>query len=827
MKIFNYTYILIIAFIFCLQASDNNSYPQYRQVKINFENKSQVQDLAKSGLIFDHVAVEIGKGDAFSYTAVLNGSEFDVLQNSGLRFSVEKEDLIADYKNREKFSIAQVESWDDHDPLKGFELGSMGGFYTLDEVLAELDSMFVLYPELITAKDSIGTTHEGRTIWMVKISDNPDQDENEPEVLFTALHHAREPGSMMTVVYFMYYLLENYGTDEEVTYLVNNRELFFVPVVNPDGFEYNHQMSPDGGYMWRKNKRDNNNNGIFSENDDGVDLNRNYGYGWGYDNNGSSPLAGSDVYRGPEPFSEPETQAIRNFCNQRQFKIAMNYHTYSNLLIYPWGFIASYETPDSSVFRRLASDMTQYNQYTWGTGDVTVGYLTNGGSDDWMYGEQSSKNKIFSMTPEVGSGADGFWPDASRIYPHAQENLYPNLYAARAAGGFIGRDSFYISLGGDEDEYLEAGEMASIRFDLKNIGLGTIKKDEFSWQIIWDDPYVQPGDADLSVLPDSLISGESFTTSNYEFEIDSLVPTGHIVSLKLQIVQNGLTTIEPLQEIIIGEPSVYFSDNFETANSIWAPESPWGRSSVAAANGRFSFTDSPTGDYDNYLNKSLYLDSLLDLSSYNTAFVEFNSRWDIEAGWDFAEFQISNDGAQWQNLAGKYTKNGTGAGRQTLNQPGYDGTQSTWVKEQVNISEFIAEPFFLRFRLRSDEYVTGDGWYIDDFRILVYSDSVLTHLAGDNKQALRFSLRQNYPNPFNPETRISFEMSEPANVNIKIYDAIGREIKTLYDGFKQAGSYQLTWDGTNDKGLSVASGIYFYRMQTKDFQSMKKLVLVH
>ncbi|MCA9734280.1 T9SS type A sorting domain-containing protein, partial [candidate division KSB1 bacterium] len=62
---------------------------------------------------------------------------------------------------------------------------------------------------------------------------------------------------------------------------------------------------------------------------------------------------------------------------------------------------------------------------------------------------------------------------------------------------------------------------------------------------------------------------------------------------------------------------------------------------------------------------------------------------------------------------------------------------------------------------------------------------------------------------------------------IKIYDAIGREIKTLYDGFKQAGSYQLTWDGTNDKGLSVASGIYFYRMQTKDFQSMKKLVLVH
>ena len=83
--------------------------------------------------------------------------------------------------------------------------------------------MYANYPNLITQKFSIGTTIEGKQIWAVKISDNPNVNENEPAVGFDALTHAREPQSMMTLIYFMYYLLENYGTNPEVTYLVNNR----------------------------------------------------------------------------------------------------------------------------------------------------------------------------------------------------------------------------------------------------------------------------------------------------------------------------------------------------------------------------------------------------------------------------------------------------------------------------------------------------------------------------------------------------------------------------------------------------------------------------
>src|SRR5690606_27290450 len=152
--------------------------------------------------------------------------------------------------------------------------------------------------------------------------DHPGVDEGEPEALYTGVHHAREPGSMMAVLYFMYYLAEQYETNPEVRDLVDERRLFFVPVVNPDGYVVNETTDPDGGGMWRKNLRDNG-DGSF-----GVDVNRNYGYEWGYDDVGSSPLPGSETYRGPAPFSEPEIVALRDFLEGgRRVSMAFNYHT--------------------------------------------------------------------------------------------------------------------------------------------------------------------------------------------------------------------------------------------------------------------------------------------------------------------------------------------------------------------------------------------------------------------------------------------------------------------------------------------------------------------
>ena len=180
----------------------------------------------------------------------------------------------------------------------------MGGFLTLNEIMLELDSMTTLFPNLISPKFIIGNnqTIEGRDVYAIKISDNPNTDETatEKEVLYTSLIHAREPASMQQLIWYMWYLLENYATNDEIKYLVNNLEMYFIPVVNPDGYEYNYTTNPNGGGMWRKNKRDNNNDGTFSESNDGVDLNRNFGYKWAYDNDGSSPDQAAQTYRGTD-----------------------------------------------------------------------------------------------------------------------------------------------------------------------------------------------------------------------------------------------------------------------------------------------------------------------------------------------------------------------------------------------------------------------------------------------------------------------------------------------------------------------------------------------
>ncbi len=208
---------------------------------------------------------------------------------------------------------------------EGFELGTCGGFLTIDQLLATLDNMATLYPDLISPKYALNyPTHNDRELYWVRLSDNPTTNEDEPEVLYTGMHHAREAIGMQLLVYYMYYLLENYDTDPDVQYIVNNFELYFVPIINMDGYAYNIQNQPNGGGEWRKNRR---------QNDDGsygVDINRNYGYMWGYDDNGSSPYPWDDTYRGPSAFSEPETMDIRDFCNEHEFSYAINYHSYAN-----------------------------------------------------------------------------------------------------------------------------------------------------------------------------------------------------------------------------------------------------------------------------------------------------------------------------------------------------------------------------------------------------------------------------------------------------------------------------------------------------------------
>ncbi|MCK5642382.1 MAG: zinc carboxypeptidase, partial [Gammaproteobacteria bacterium] len=303
-------------------------------------------------------------------------------------------------------------------PALDNHLGDYHTYAEMESVLAALDTN---YPALASLS-SIGTSVEGRTIYALKISDNVSVDEDEPEVLYIGCHHARELMSVDVPLRFAEYLLTNYGSLPEVTGLVDSREIYFVPMLNPDG-HYFVQQNHGGSWWtwWRKNRRDNG-DGSY-----GIDLNRNYGYEWGYDDIGSSPTPSSDVYRGPSPFSEPETQVIRDFSTSRNFGLWFSYHSYGELLLYPWGYISGY-TPDHELYYALGDTLTSSNGYFDGNTAMGAIYTVNGDSDDWAYGDETGKDKIFAFTPEVNTYEEGgFGPPDTLIIPTFNKLLPMNM----------------------------------------------------------------------------------------------------------------------------------------------------------------------------------------------------------------------------------------------------------------------------------------------------------------------------------------------------------------------------------------------------------------
>ncbi len=386
---------LVLISILCAMA-DASTGP-VMQARIYPSDKSQIKE------IFD-LKLDVAYVKAGEYIDIITDrEEFDRLRSWGYDVVVVHRDLVAFYQSR-------------LDKEK-----DMGGYHTYSEVMVALDSMHALYPSLTTAKMDIGHSLEDSVIWAIKISDNPEVDEDEPEVIFNSLIHAREPAGMEVLLYFMWHLLDNYGTDPEATHLVNDREIWVVPVVNPDGYCYNEYQHPGGGGMWRKNRY------YCGSGEWGVDLNRNWGYMWGYDDSGSSPYCDDETYRGPAAFSEPATQVMRDFILSRNFVMSLDNHTHGEWLLIPWGYDYIY-TPDHDLFVAITESMAVFNGYTPATCWEAM-YPVNGGSFDWEYGELG----IIGVSPEIGNDDDGFWPPPSRIPVLNELMLQPNLLWAELA----------------------------------------------------------------------------------------------------------------------------------------------------------------------------------------------------------------------------------------------------------------------------------------------------------------------------------------------------------------------------------------------------------
>jgi len=757
---------------------------QYSRVKL-FANHNQLLALASDGLIIDHGIFKEG----VYVICELSDAELNIVDEAGIQYEVMIRDLTKFYRERNEKELTQLDDLErmvynlsDEWPVpEGFELGTCGGFLTLDQALQHLDTMAYLYPELISPKYTLDyNTFKDRELYWVRLSDNPTIDENEPEVLYTGMHHGREPIGMQLLVYYMYYLLENYNTDPDVQYIVDNFELYFIPIVNPDGYAYNIQNQPNGGGMWRKNRR---------QNDDGsygVDINRNYSYMWAYDDYGSSPNPESGTYRGTEAFSEPESKCIRDFCEEHGFKIALNYHSFSNKLLYPWSYFNE-PSPHDEIFYAHGKILTTENGYAFGAGGA-IHYPTNGNSDDWMYGEQTTKSLIYAYTPEVADGIAGFWPPVSQIIPLCQENMFQNMMAAKFSGPWATASDispsiieyksglFFIKL---RRLGLQDGATFTVSIEPLNDAIETI-----STPLVFDslDILETASAAFLFTLKDDIISGD---------RVEYLLS-----------VNNGIATFSDTISKIFGTPVVIFQDSASNFDN-WSSEK-WNITTTQSHSPTTSITDSPIGQYLDNENNGITLVNPIDLSDVVYASLGFWTKWDIEEGYDYTQLFISDDdGLNWTPIKGKYTNPGNYV--QAYGEPLYDGTQTTWVKEEINLEPYLGNQIKIQFVLRSNTFVVADGFFWDDMTVTVVEDLAIGNGdEGDKSGIGNYSFARIVPNPASGHVRVDYNLinTGPGEKAFKIFNLNGQQV------------CEIVLEGeTGEIGLDVSSwlpGIYFY-----------------
>ena len=668
----------------------------------------------------------------------------------------------------------------------------MGGFLTYQEMLDQLDSMHAKYPNLISDRLQIDTCHsiEGRPIYWMRISNHPDSDQTlKPQILYTALHHAREPAGLTDMLYYMWYLLENYNNSTEVKALVDNTEMYIIPCVNPDGYIYNQTTNPNGGGLWRKNRR------LNADSTYGVDLNRNYGYNWGYDNIGSSNITTDDTYRGTAGFSEPEIQATKWFAEHHNFKIAVNYHTYSNMLIYPWGYQAGLLTPDSSLFIAYAKLMTKYNGFLYGTGDQTVGYTTNGDSDDWMYGEQNAKNKIFSMTPESGAPVYGFWPPASEVVNVCRENFDLIFYAHKLLLRHL--------------EVTDVSPQAVLqkqfwfKYEAKRLGLDSTGS--YSINLVSADPNVTVP-ATLKVINNPALLAT--ITDSFYIQLNASIPANSKFSFVI-VVNNGLYTyFDTITKKYTGGDTIFYS-NCNT-NNAFTSTGTWGVTTRSYTSATGSITDSPNGNYPDNSDTKMTLTAPVDLRAATTATLLYQAKWQIEKGYDYVLIEASSDnGSNWNALCGLYTNQGVNQGNPT--QSLYDGYQTTWVQELVDLTDYLGHKVNLRFHIVSDPGANYDGFYFDDLTVLGKIDSSLIHTS--ISQIADASDWQLYPNP--ASDRVYISPTDLSGNELTIYNSIGAEVKRI----------KLTGKEIDLGDLSP--GLYSVMIDKEGYQHMQhKLIII-
>ncbi|MDX9933006.1 MAG: immune inhibitor A, partial [Bacteroidales bacterium] len=382
------------------------------------------------------------------------------------------------------------------------------------------------------------------------------------------------------------------------------------------------------------------------------------------------------------------------------------------------------------------------------------------------YGEQTSKDKIIAWGPEVGDPADGFWPAEALIDDICKLYVAENLYMVRFA-------CKYAEVKDLSDVAIEMYDQ--IPFSIQRLGLDSPAVYTVSLTSLTPNatvittPWVYN---DLALLESR--------TDTFEIETITGLYPGEPITFELSI-NNGVYTVRDTLEKVYGWPYEVFADSAQSMAN-WS--GGWATTGSDFVSSPSSFTDSPGGMYSNNTESAISLTLPVSTMMAEMAWIEFYAKWDIENSYDYCVFEVSTDnGSTWIPQCGQYTTRGSAD--QLQNEPVYDGTQSTWVKEYIDLSDYLLMELKLRFRLVSDGYVDGDGFYFDDFKIYKI------HSVGLDENHL--NIINVYPNPATNE----LSLSNVAQGDYFISDISGNIVQ---QGICEGGALNIS---------NLAQGLYF------------------
>ncbi len=669
-----------------LAGDEPKSYKDHLLLRVEVETDEQLRQLNESGAVILDCYPGLG-----SMAVVASPKQLETIEKLNMRYEIR-------HRNMQELIDRQMPKSLRDDPFEDFFLDYHQYDNGTGSIVWYMNELVSRYPGQASMVN-VGSTLEGNTIWGLRIT-NDAVAGSKPAVVFFGAEHAREWIASTVPSYVAIHLLESYGSDPAVTDLVDNIEFFLIPVMNVDGFDY----TWTNDRLWRKNRR-NNGDGSY-----GVDLNRNWAEGWATGGSSSTP---SDItYHGPSPFSEPETQVMRDFfINHGNVRAQVDIHSYSQLMLWPYGYTDDLPVDQDTYYEvgmAMQSLTHAVHGITYEAGPIfSTIYQAGGGSLDWTYNNLDILSYCFELRPSEYD-PDGFELPASEIIPNNEEILPALLYLSDTDWVRLPvRFRFPQELPAD----ISAGTDTVINVEILD-GYESVEPTTVRFFYRYDSaaPYTEQvlSDAGDGLYQAVLPATNCFAQPEYYFSVQT--------GLGLTVTSPGDIATETYMADVVNP--AFFVENLDANPVGWTTEGLWAYGVPSGNGGAYGNPDPDSGytgdnvfgynlsgDYTNSLSQKHLTSPPVDCTGQEGVTLRFWRWLGVEQPqYDHASVSVSNNGSNWT----------------TVWENAAEVTDSGWVKVELDISAVADNQpaVYLRWTMgTTDTGWTYCGWNIDDIAL--------------------------------------------------------------------------------------------------------------